>query len=63
MNTTTLHPFMTATLVISSGTAENQSKSSNATASQGATMNNQSSTSANNTALSSANNTAELGNC
>jgi plastocyanin len=55
----TLHPFMTATLVISTGTAPQNQSSSNATASQGATMNNQSSTSANNTALSSsANNTA-----
>jgi plastocyanin len=58
----TLHPFMTATLVISSGTAAQNQSSSNATASQGATMNNQSSTSANNTALSSsANNTTAAG--
>ena len=58
----TLHPFMTATLVISSGTAPQNQSTSNATASQGATMNNQSSTSANNTALSpSANNTAAAG--
>jgi plastocyanin len=58
----TLHPFMTATLVISTGTAPQNQSSSNATASQGATMINQSSTSANNTALSSsANNTAAAG--
>jgi plastocyanin len=44
----TLHPFMVATLVISSGTTSQTS--SNATTSQGATMNNQSNTSANNIA-------------
>jgi plastocyanin len=46
----TLHPFMTATIVVSSGTAPQNQSASNATASQGATMNNQSSTSSNNTA-------------
>src|SRR5919112_4487603 len=54
----TLHPFMTATLVISSGTASQNQTSSNATTSQGTTINNQSNTSANNTATASANNTA-----
>jgi plastocyanin len=46
----TLHPFMTATLVVSSGTGPQNQSASNATASQGATMNNQSSTSSNNPA-------------
>jgi plastocyanin len=46
----TLHPFMTGTVVISSGTGPQNQSASNATASQGATMNNQSSTSANNSA-------------
>jgi plastocyanin len=55
----TLHPFMVATLVISSGGSSENQTSSNGTAGQGATMNNQSSTSTNSTAATeSANSTA-----
>jgi plastocyanin len=46
-----LHPFMTATLVVSTGEAPQNQSSSNASASQGATtINNQTASSANNTA-------------
>jgi plastocyanin len=54
----TLHPFMIATLVVSTGAAPQNQSSSNASASQGATINNQTASSANNTtATAAANNT------
>lgn len=46
----TLHPFMMATLVVSTGAAPQNQSSSNASASQGASINNQTASSANNTA-------------
>jgi plastocyanin len=55
----TLHPFMSATLVISAGTTGQNQSSSNATTNQGATMSNQSdiAASANNTAAGESSNT------
>jgi len=46
----TLHPFMVATLVVSTGAAPQNQSSSNPNATQGATINNQSAAAANNTA-------------